>query len=143
MPRPRTILFNFRALLVPLIEARRKTQTLRAPRADRSGRREDGNGQPGDWLRLQHGPRFKPQLIGFAACVSRADVRLTLRPVLELELDGEKQRANAMDAFARADGFDDFGALAQFWAETHADPQNFVGIVTRWDPASLTRERPT
>lgn len=130
------VAYSFKPRFVLPIELGDKRQTIRAPGKKRHAR-------AGETLQLYTGPRMRPRKIGEATCQDAQEILLafgdaTKRPFVVI---GEIGKAGgemiiepaALDAFAVADGFADWQALADFWAETHAPlPAEWSGIIIRW-----------
>lgn len=131
------VAYTFKAQFVLPIELGEKTQTIRAVGKKRHAR-------AGDTVQHYTGPRMKPRKIGESTCQSSGPVTLAFgdsckRPFVVF---GDPQTAGPgeilitpaeLDAFAVADGFADWQALADFWAETHAPlPAEWTGVIVRW-----------
>lgn len=123
-----TTMFNFKARFVSKIEDGTKIGTIRAPRKR--------NAVAGDDLRLSHGSRFKPKLIGFAVALQVAPILIDLKgEVVEIR-GAERVRfctADVLDPFAVTDGFDDWADMRCFWLATHLALPVFDGFLTRWN----------
>ncbi len=103
------------------VEAGLKLQTMRPPRRD---------GRPhatvGCRLYLYAGMRTKAcRKLGEGLCTETSPVEITAGWIL---VDGALVIGE--DAFARADGFADFGALLDWFKEEHGLP--FEGSLIRW-----------
>lgn len=131
------VAYSFKPRFVLPIELGDKRQTIRGVGKKRHAR-------AGDTLQLYTGPRMKPRKIGEATCESSGPITLafgdaTKRPFVVF---GDPQTAGPgeilitpaeLDAFAVLDGFADWQALADFWAETHAPlPAEWTGVIVRW-----------
>ena len=131
------VAYTFKPRFVIPIELGEKRHTIRAVGKKRHAR-------PGDTLQLMTGPRMRPRKIGEATCVDVRPITLafgdaTKRPFVCF---GDPSDAGPgdilitpaeLDDFARADGFADWQALADFWAETHAPlPAEWTGIIITW-----------
>mgnify|MGYP007071569228 CR=1 FL=1 len=131
------VAYSFKPRFVLPIELGEKRQTIRGVGKKRHAR-------SGDTLQLYTGPRMKPRKIGEATCESSSPITLafgdaTKRPFVVF---GDPQTAGPgeilitpaeLDEFAVLDGFADWQALADFWAETHAPlPAEWTGIIVRW-----------
>ena len=118
-----TAVFNFKQRFVPRIKARIKQQTIRSKRKRTP--------VAGDHGRLQHGSRFKPQLIGWATLESVAPILVDIGG--SVILPGRIiVRAQELDAFAVLDGFDDWDDMRAFWIVTHPALPIFNGHIYRW-----------
>jgi hypothetical protein len=129
------VALNFKAQFADDVELERKCRSIRAPRKD--GR----NPKRGDKLQLYTGMRQ-------AGCRKLRDATVTrVRPVeidhLGITLDGRKLYAGDAPAyqggpdpeawdgdFARADGFDAFQDMLEFFEKTHGLP--FHGFLIEW-----------
>ncbi|BAQ44383.1 hypothetical protein [Methylobacterium aquaticum] len=117
---------------VPILEGR-KTRTIRA-----IGRRR--HARPGEELQLYVGMQTSAcRLLARRSCSSVVPVRLVFGTagLAELfEVDGAPIAPAAMEAFARADGFEDTGDMARFWFATHAKRGtavvDFAGLMVSW-----------
>lgn len=122
-----------------------KRQTIRA-----IGKRR--HARPDEVVQLYHAMRTKGCfLIGTALCSSVEPIDLYLNAdvvrVGALDRPGNPVRAytaadgstGMLDAFARADGFGDWGEMKEFWREEHGDLKRlgpWTGLLIRWRPIS-------
>lgn len=117
------VAYNFQSRFAPLVESGEKRQTIRA-----EGKRR--HARPGDALQLYTGMRTK-------GCRKLMDTKCTFAtevyicrgigsPAVTLAEFG----APDPDAFARADGFDDFHAMLDWFAKMHGLP--FAGVLIKW-----------
>jgi hypothetical protein len=109
------------------------------------GDRVRGHAQAGDHLQLYYAMRTKQcRLIGRAVCIETRPVKLDFSAhavVLERSTPsfprGQRvivfERVRQLDAFARFDGFGDFGEMRDFWKAEH-DARIFDGWHIRWLP---------
>lgn len=110
--------------------ARPKRQTIRAERARHA--------RPGEMLQLYCSMRTKSCfLIGRARCSEVAFIRIDFTGLIAINRQGFQGR-DAIDEFARGDGFRDFAEMREFWREQHPDIFNcgtgvFEGILIRWE----------
>ncbi len=117
---------NFLMRYADAIESGAKVQTVRKPRRD--GRPHAREGDP---VSLYVGMRTK-------SCRKLREVVCTGRHAIDISeagmvfVDGALLDANALERFARADGFDSRSAFVRFFRETHGLP--FHGSVIRWNP---------
>lgn len=115
---------NFQSQFAQAVESGDKRQTIRAPRKD--GR----DPEPGDLLHLYTGMRTK-------ACRKIGERRC--RKVMPVVIDFNSVRLNgdsfllteARETFARADGFEDWTAMRQWFEKVHGLP--FRGFVICWE----------
>lgn len=116
-----------------------KAQTIRA-----IGKRR--HARPDEVVQLYHGMRTKGCfLIGTALCssVDPIDLYLQSDTVRVGAVGRENYRAYtepaALDAFARSDGFGDWGEMKEFWREEHGDLKRlgpWTGLLIKWRPIS-------
>lgn len=115
------VALNFSPEFAPLVEARKKTQTIR-----RSAR-----ARPGQRLQLYTGQRTKEcrKLVDpDPVCQDVTYVGLTERGVTL----GDKSRfPSDIDDFARLDGFESYAAMWKWFSERY-ETNSFTGYVTRW-----------
>lgn len=122
------VAYSFKPRFVLPIELGEKRQTIRAPGKKRHAR-------AGETLQLYTGPRMKPRKIGEATCQVVATIDFDFeagkvvigQPVANI-ITGDA----ALDHFARLDGFADWQALVDFWAETHDVRQRWSGLLIQW-----------
>jgi len=124
------VAYSFRARFVEPILAGRKRQTIRA-----LGRRR--HAQPGELLQLYTGMRTKAcRLIGRAPCLEAVAVELRFGGGAAPDaIAAGPAYIPDLDAFARRDGFADWGEMRDFWRLAH--PQAFAagafaGVMIRW-----------
>lgn len=117
-----------------------KRQTIRAAAGTWSKKR---HARAGEELQLYHGMRTKECfLIGRARCVGCRPIFVNIGrprggPYVRIEGDEPLLAASELDAFARRDGFADFGEFSMFWYEHHhADMYDFRGVLITWEPTS-------
>lgn len=124
--------FNFKAQFADAVFDGHKRQTIRAPRKD--GR---PHAKAGDALALYTGMRTKScRLLRRAICTRVAHVRIH---GTDMFLDGLQLPCSIMhrcegitdNEFARADGFENFTDMAEWFGKTHGLP--FEGSVIYWD----------
>lgn len=128
------VAYSFKGRFIEPITTRCKRQTIRAIGKKRHAR-------PGEQIQLYTGDRFHPRKMGEAKCLSSITITLAFgdsckRPLVIFgdPLVGQVLVAPAhLDGFAVNDGFADWQALADFWAETHAPlPAEWTGILITW-----------
>lgn len=129
------VALNFKAEFVDDVELGRKRRSIRVPRKD--GR----DPKCGDRLQLYTGMRTtRCHKLGEATCTRVRSVEIDYTGIT---LDGRKLYAGDAPAyqggadpegydgdFARADGFDDFGAMVKFFKREHGLP--FRGNLIEW-----------
>lgn len=113
---------NFRAEFADAVERGEKCQTIRAYRKD--GR----NPKPGDTLHLYTGMRTRAcRLLAVRRCTA-------VKPVLIVEsyalVAGETLEGDALERFAKADGFDGWSDMSRWFERTHGLP--FHGLAIYW-----------
>lgn len=117
---------NFQKQFAQAVEDGEKCQTIRAERVD--GRLP---AKPGDIIALYTGMRTKScRKLGDGECIAIETIQISRR--------GVSVRYQPQDAttIARADGFETFNAMADWFEKTHGLP--FRGHLIRWRPlASL------
>jgi hypothetical protein len=147
------VAYSFKVRFAEPILDGRKGGTIRATRKWRYGPGPSaelgGHAYPGRELQLYTGMRTRQcRLIGRKTCVAVEPIRLDF--IAErFHLRGRSANefriveGDDLDAFARFDGFEDFKAMADFWQNTHGDP-DFDGWHIRWMalPGSIGGKRP-
>lgn len=119
------VAYSFKKQFAAPILAGTKCQTIRADRKRHA--------RPGEQLQLYTGMRTRNcVLIGRATCLSIQPVTLIFREGDGVALDGLKLDFKDIDGFARADGFDSWSQLAQFWRENHPGVDIFDGVLIMW-----------
>ena len=116
---------NFQARFAPIVESGEKRQTIRAYRKD--GR----DPKRGDTLYLYTGQRTKAcRKLGEARCTDTQPIQIRAG---NIALPGKRggSTGRQMDNIARADGFEDFGAMCHWFARTHGIP--LEGLLIRWE----------
>lgn len=134
------VAYSFKREFVAPILMGAKAQTIRAPRAGR-GR----HARRGEQVQLYSAMRTRHcRRLGVATCLEVVPVRLTFSREcgpLVFTVGGERLGADAMEAFAHADGFGQGGGIAvldmaAFWMATHppaeGDMLDFTGVLIRW-----------
>lgn len=128
------VAYSFKDRFVGPISSREKRQTIRGVGKKRHARR-------GDRLQLYTGPRMKPRKFGEATCEAAVSILLNFgsvsrRPFVQIGESGPNAaiilEPDKLDTFAVSDGFADWQALADFWAETHDNPVEWTGILITW-----------
>lgn len=126
------VAYSFRARFVAPIEAGTKRQTIRAPRKRHA--------KPGEELQLYTGMRTRAcRLIRLATCRTVWPISLSMpRAGLGEIILGERfiNDPSNLDAFARADGFEDWWQMREFWRDAHGRdlPDPWSGVMIRWEP---------
>jgi hypothetical protein len=99
-------LYNFKKQFVPHILEGEKRQTIRADRA-----RID---KVGDTMHLYTGLRQKgAQLLGRPTCIAVQEIEINSNGYVSI--DGERLLLDEMERLARADGFDSYAHMMEFW----------------------------
>jgi hypothetical protein len=114
--------------LPPLVlpPARPKRQTIRADRRRHA--------RPGEWVQLYTAMRTKAcEHIGNGMCIAVTRVHLQLDLGIVSVEHHPAMRNGDLDAFAQADGFDDWPAMRAFWKAEHGVP-TFEGVIIYWRP---------
>ncbi len=131
------VAYSFKSRFAEPILKGTKTQTIRAPRKRHA--------RPGETLQLFTGMRTKQcKLIREARCIAVYDATLFLRDQLGvaygddareyIEAFAQLGAGRMSDAFARADGFEDYADMRAFWAKEHSGVEVFDGVLIRWAP---------
>lgn len=125
--------YNFKARFAGPIRRRVKRQTVRA-----IGRRR--HVRPGELLQLYQGMRTKQcELISAEVCERispieihfrgrRAWIAIHFQDMPRRKLD----RPDDLNAFAKSDGFVDWGDLRHFWRVNHPGVVDFEGVLIEW-----------
>lgn len=133
--------YSFKRRFVEPIRAGDKTQTIRADRKRHA--------RPGERLQLFHGMRTKhcfKILEPDPVCESIWPIRIRFNPSIfddwvqvgdwhepGAALIENPRNVAERDAFAKRDGFDDWGAMRAFWQENHPEiGALFTGMLIRW-----------
>lgn len=130
------VAYNFQSRFETSILAGRKIGTIRAV-----GRRR--HARPGEALQLYLGQRSpRCRLIATARCLSVDPIHLSIRSAF-ISRDGvlvgdgaDRYEVEDLDAFARGDGFADWGDLTSFFSGRRGLAP-WVGVWVRWDPATV------
>ena len=113
------VAINFSAQFAGPVERGEKLQTIR----------QKARCKPGDALQLYTGMRTKAcRKLREAVCSAVMPVSITRGT---LEVDGSVLMSDTAAAFARADGFRDYGEMWQWFVDRY-DAQRFTGYVIRW-----------
>jgi len=122
------VAYNFQARFASDVEAGRKLRTIRA-----GGKRR--HAQFGDPLQLYTGMRTRGcRLLRTAKCTGSMFCLISEEGVT---LGDQPQ--TSLDEFARADGFQDFENMKQWFRDTHGLP--FIGRMIEWDRVMEEHER--
>lgn len=120
------VAFSFQKQFAEPIIAGTKRQTIRAR----------ARAKPGDRLQLYTGMRTKAcRKIGDAICHAVRPIRIVpLAAGGGFQIGDEEPQVIGweLNAFARADGFADWAALAAFFAKHHPGVETFEGCLTIW-----------
>lgn len=115
-------LLGFKKQFAPLIESGAKRQTIRAKRKDGK------NPHIGERLHLYTGLRTKScRKLGEATCINVQEIAIFAAGIV---LSGVWLSTNDQECLARADGFDDFGKMSDFFEKEHGLP--FWGLLIEW-----------
>ena len=109
-------LLNFKPQFVEPIRSGRKHHTIRATRAIPIKR--------GDNLYLYTGLRHKGAfriLAGPVVCTKVQSITIKIAIEDAVEIDGERLSLDECETLARADGFDSWSAMREFWQNTHGE----------------------
>lgn len=121
-------LLNFKRQFATDVESGKKHQTVRATRKDRK------IPSVGDIACCYTGLRTRAsRLLRESPIISVRRVRICHEFDGQLVVDGELLTHEARTAFARADGFDHWGAMLQFFADNHGR-HDFEGFCVEWQP---------
>lgn len=102
-----------------------KRQTIRAERARHA--------RPGEIVQLYCGMRTKQCFkIGEARCVSVDSIVIGVKKK-KLEIMRYAPNPISIDAFAKADGFNDLDDMHAFWLKEHGVGM-FRGVLIKWEP---------
>lgn len=123
------VAYSFKQQFAAPILSGAKRQTIRAPRQGRAG-----HAKPGDALQLYTAMRTKYcMLIGRAKCTVVLAVTLDFTPGNRVMTGGAALASgDALDEFARMDGFAGWSELRAFWAKEHPGANYFNGMLIRW-----------
>lgn len=128
------VAYTFKGRFVEPIQEKTKRQTIRAVGKKR-------HAWPGDRIQVYTGDRFHPRKVGESTCQSREAIRFDFAAGRVWIGEGVHhsdqgvriiQGDAALDHFARLDGFQDWQALVDFWAETHNVEDSWTGILITW-----------
>jgi len=118
-------LLGFKKQFAPLVESRKKRQTIRAKRRDGKNPRVD------DRLYLYTGLRTKScRKLGEETCVSVQEITIDY---LGINVSGLWLTASERDALAQADGFTSFQDMKKFFEKEHGGlKEGFSGLLIKW-----------
>lgn len=123
------VAYSFKPRFILPIELGEKRQTIRAIGKKRHAR-------PGETVQIYTGPRMRPRKVGEAVCASADAITIDFGGPARgpwIVLGGEVIEGEAvLDEFAQRDGFPDWQALHDFWAEEHDNPTRWSGIIITW-----------
>jgi hypothetical protein len=124
------VAYSFKRQFVRPILDGTKRQTIRADRRRHA--------RPGEELQLYTGMRTKEcRLICRARCLDVLPIFIAFRKRARTDwvrVGGKKlDRPSELDAFARHDGFKDWGELREFWRTNHPGVCDFRGVMITWD----------
>ena len=123
-----------------LAEQEPKTHTIRRWGKEKKPEEPRRHARPGELVQLYHAQRTKSCIrLGVARCADALGIFINIgRPKggPYIRIDGREPflKARELDAFARSDGFGDFGDMADFWTEHHRAIMNdFRGVIVFWE----------
>lgn len=148
------VAYSFKQRFVGAIKNGTKRQTIRMPRKVRGHRPSNlaecqtpeemagfirGHAPVRSALQLYTAMRTSHcRLIGTAICRSVEPVRLDFEAQqVQVGAAPPLDDLPALDAFAQADGFDDYRGLCAFWRETHATVERWEGVLICWKDFTL------
>ena len=118
------VAYSFKAQFRAPILTGTKRQTIRADRKRHA--------RPGEQVQLYTGMRTRGcSLIGTAVCAIVLPVRVGVRDRF-VAIGSNFILPDALDGFARDDGFADWLAMAAFWRAEHPDQHWFIGVLIAW-----------
>jgi hypothetical protein len=113
----------FQEQFAPLVENRIKLQTIRTPRKRMPKPNDLFDGRK--WEGLPYRSKQRQLILSNITAVETVEIYKNRIVEADIVLKNE-------DAFAKADGFDDFDRMLEWFTKTHGLP--FHGFVTKWDP---------
>jgi hypothetical protein len=123
-----------------LAEQEPKTHTIRRLFKINKPEERRRHARPGELVQLYYGQRTKSCLqLGVARCTDALGIFINVGlpnggPYIRIEGRDPFVTARELDAFARSDGFGDFGDMRDFWTEHHrAIMNNFRGVIVFWE----------
>lgn len=124
------VAINFKARFADKVERGDKRQTIRRERKRPI--------KAGDALQFFKGDRFHPEKIGEAVCksVERIEINFLVDEIYIGDVNTPEvlsRHGKALDTFARADGFDHWLDMREWFRKTHGrDAFSFVGVLIKW-----------
>jgi hypothetical protein len=119
------VAYSYNSEFAVKVESGEKQQTIRPER-------KNGHAEPGDTIQLYENQRTKKRRqIGEAICTANLPIVIT-----EHEVRVEGKLVEDQDAFARADGYRNFGDL-KAWFTKQYGPLPFVGLLIVWQTLVL------
>ena len=123
------VAYSFKPWFAKPILLGTKRQTIRADRKRHA--------RPGEATQLYTGMRTKHcRLIGTATCVDAIRIAISFQREGKVCFGGTVFRSREnLDEFARADGFDDWNAMRQFWIAEHPGVEisaAWHGVMISW-----------
>lgn len=116
-------LIGFKKQFAPMVEARTKRQTIRAKRKDGK------NPHPGETLYLYVGLRTAySRKLGDTVCKSVEEICIDQHGI---NIAGQWLLPHEVEALAKADGFDFFSDMLEFFRKTHCELP-FYGLLIKW-----------
>lgn len=123
------VAYSFKTFFAPKILDGTKRQTIRADRRRHA--------RPGEEVQLYTGLRTKQcRLIARAKCENARLITLCFLygGVIRIRQPTKWEDAGCLHDFARADGFESWPAMVEFWREQHGAINEFEGVLITWGP---------
>ena len=118
--------YSFDKRFVPFILNGSKAQTIRVDR------KKPGHVRPGGTLQIFTGLRTRQaRLLGHATCASVGPIFLNFSDNAVMIGPEVLQGWEALDGFARQDGFEGWLEMRAFWVDMHGK-DDFTGVLIRW-----------
>lgn len=120
------VAYSFKGMFADPILMGGKTQTIRAHRKRHA--------RSGEELQLYTGMRTKKcRLLGRATCTVATSIELVFgsHPYFDIPKFG-RYEGEALNTFARNDGFEHWAQLAAFWRLNHGRIERFEGTIIYW-----------
>lgn len=139
------VAYGFQAEFIPMILDRRKTGTIRQERKGGGNR----HARQGDTMQIYSGWRTaQARREATAECLDARPIRMSFRYGVVRVFEGKSwfvaasqgavMSAVSLEAFAWADGFEDWASMEGFFRSKYHMPEwEFQGVWIRWDPDTL------
>ena len=119
------VAYNFQKQFADAVERGEKRQTIRAPRKD--GR----HAKVGDNLQLYTGMRTKQcRKLRDAICHDECPIRIEKDQIWTFQPQELHYQPRVLEAYAKADGFDSWETMRDWFEAQHGLP--FSGVLIRW-----------